>query len=221
MKNRKWQVSTYSTDRQLSRTDLLKMFHGEVAGIRIPRFLTVEQCKVVVERLGKPAKRRSRRYKGNLNIGTVLDIPSHWEFTYQIEDDKAWLPYFNKVGSTTRLRRSLFEGIGDPVDRVVEIFAKAWGAPVRRMSKSGKKLYAGIIRSGAPRLHFDWAPYDLSDYEVVMQAGVNVYLANGKKGGDLRVFRKYGMMKGHPASSGEKIVGNYDLPHTTLFQLVG
>src|SRR5206468_6851821 len=49
--------------------------------------------------------------------------------------------------------------------------------------------------------------------EVVMQAGANVYLSNFEQGGDLKVYRKYGMSPGKKASDGEKVIGNYGLPH--------
>jgi hypothetical protein len=211
-----WDIMTFDREHGLTRHELLQMFHGEVAGIRMPEFLTPDQCATVVARLKGIAKQKARRYKGNLNIGTVLDVPSHWEFTYVIEDSAAWHPYFAKVGPTTRLRRHLFRDIGDPVDRVTEMLAKAWGAPVYRMRKFGKKLYAGLIRSGAPKLHFDWAPWDLGKFEVVMQAGLNIYLANGSTGGDLKVYRTYGMSKGNTLSSNQAVVGNYDLPQALV-----
>jgi len=211
-----WTAINRNSLREITRDDLVKMFQGEVAGIRIPRFLNPVQCDLVMDRL-KKANRNSRQYEGDLNIGTVLDIASHWEFTYRLGDDaKAWDDYFRKVGPTTALRRRLFADVGDPVDYIVEALGRAWGKPVQRMCKFGRKLYTGLVRSGAPRLHFDWAPFDLPAMEVVGQGGVNVYLFNGRTGGDLKVYRKYGMTKGNTEASGEEIVGNYDLPRSSV-----
>jgi hypothetical protein len=214
-----WSESSSKAHQTLKRDDLLRLFHGEVAGIRIPAFLSSEQCHLVVGRLQEVTQRRARQYRGppgGLNIGTVLDIESHWEFMYVLENDAAWKNYFRKVAATTRLRRRLFAGVGDPVDRVAAMLAKAWGAPVGRLRKSGKQLYAGLIRSGVPQLHFDWAPFDIPEREVVMQAGLNIYLHNGRTGGDLKVYRTYGMTRGNTASSGSEVIGNYGLPHSLI-----
>jgi hypothetical protein len=101
------------------------------------------------------------------------------------------------------LRRRLFAEIGDPVERVTDMLGKAWGRPVVRVRKYGKQLYAGLIRSGAPKLHFDWAPWDIPEEEAVMQAGVNIYIANGGSGGDLKIYNIYGMTRGKLASRRE------------------
>jgi len=214
-----WQELTLAKPEEITREHLVKMFQGEVAGIRIPNLLSVEQCEQVVAKLRSGTSSRGRRYRGDLNIGTVLNIPSHWEFAYVLNSEAAWQDYFRKVPAMTRLRRKLFAGIGDPVDRLVNRFGKAWGAGVHRARhpQFGKQLYLGLIRSGAPKLHFDWAPFDLpGGSEVVMQAGANVYLSNFPQGGDLKMYRTLGMNKGHSIASGEKVIGNYDLPHSLV-----
>lgn len=212
-----WSYKTFQRGHVLTRPELLEMFQGEVAGIRIPGFLSSDDCASVVQQLKEKARGRSRQYKGGLNIGTAFDI-NHWEETYIVESERAWHGYFRKVGSTTRLRRQIFRKakVFDPVDQVVQMLAMGWGAPVSRLSKCGKKMYAGMIRSGAPKLHFDNGLFDVGEIEVVGQGGINIYLANGKRGGDLRVYRKYGMTKGNHASSKNVVIGNYDLAHSLV-----
>lgn len=214
-----WQENTLPDLTELTRDQIVAMFQGEVAAIRTPQFLSRAECDTAVNRIKQDTADKARPYEGGLNIGTALNISSHWEFEYRLEDQSAWVDYFKKVGPTTRKRKQLFADIGDPVERIVNIFRNAWGAPVRRARhpEFHRQLYVGLLRTGAPRLHFDWAPYDLPGLkDVVMQAGANVYLANFDVGGDLTVYRQYGMTKGNKESSGEKIVGNYDLSHSLV-----
>jgi hypothetical protein len=216
---RPWAETTIERLKELTRSQIVDMFQGEVAAIRVPKLLTVEQCKRAVKRIHKFTASRARQYEGNLNIGTALSINSHWEFEYQIEKESAWREYFRRVGPTTRLRRTFFVGIGDPVDHIVKVLRKAWAAPVKRALHPtfNRHLYVGLLRTGTPRLHFDWAPYDLPSLkDVVMQAGANVYLSNFRSGGDLTIYRQYGMTKGNKASTGEKVIGNYDIPRSIV-----
>ena len=213
-----WAERSRPSLEEITKSDMIEMLHGHVPGIRVPSLLTREQCAVVVKRIRNASQTSARQYKGDLNIGTPLDIPSHWEFRYMEQPEAAWFDYFRKVGATTKRRHSLFEGIGDPLERIVGAIRKAWGATVQhvRHPKFGWRLYAGLIRSGAPALHFDWAPFDLGLSEMVLQAGANVYLSNFKRGGDLKVYRKYGMSPGDTISSGKPVVGNYDMPHSLV-----
>lgn len=214
-----WQEITLPKLDQITRDQIVAMFQGQAAAIRTPEFLSPAQCKNVVNKIRQVAKKRSRQYETGLNIGTALAIDSHWEFEYTSKGQLAWSDYFKKVGPTTRLRRELFAETGDPVDRVISIFREAWGAPVRRARhpEFNRQLYVGLLRTGAPKLHFDWAPYDFPALkEVVMQAGANIYLSNFNVGGDLTMYRTYGMTKGHKEASGEAVIGNYDIPHSAV-----
>lgn len=217
-KTTQWEERTVHALEEITKSDVIEMLHGHFPGIRVPKLLTREQCALAVKRIRSTAQTKTRQYKGNLNIGTPLNIPSHWEFRYMEQPETAWFDYFRKVSATTKRRRMIFKEIGDPLERVVRAFGKIWGAPVRRARhpKYGWRLYAGLIRSGAPALHFDWAPFDLGLSEIVLQAGANIYLSNFRRGGDLKVYRKYGMRPGHSASSGEPVVGNYDMPHSLV-----
>lgn len=215
-----WKAATLSSPEELNRQILIQTLLAESAGVRIPKLYSPGDCDRVVDKLRDVARARGRHYRSGpncgdaLNIGTVLDIPPHWEFEYVLEDEKAWLSYFPRVGATTRLRKRIFSEIGDPVERLTGIIGRAWGSPVERVRhpKFGRKLYAGIIRSGAPRLHFDNAAFDLPGTEILGQAGANIYLKNFVRGGDLITYRTFGKEKGHKLSSGLTPIGNYDLP---------
>lgn len=214
-----WQEITLPVLDRVTRDQIVAMFQGDVAAIRTPEFLSPAECERAVAKIQQVAEKKARRYEADLNIGTALAIDSHWEFEYTTKPRSAWTNYFKKVGPTTQLRRRLFAESGDPVDRIVRIFREAWGAPVRRARhpKFNRQLYVGLLRTGAPRLHFDWAPYDFPALkEVVMQAGANVYLSNFHVGGDLTLYRTYGMTKGNKEASGAKVIGNYDIPHSLV-----
>jgi hypothetical protein len=214
-----WKERTLSSPEELNKQVLIETLLGESCGIRIPEFYSPESCEHVVSKLRKVAGTKGRRYKagpkngGSLNIGTVLDIPPHWEFEYVLEDENAWLDYFSRVSPTIRLRKRIFSEIGDPVEYVSNMIGKVWGKPVQRVRhpKFKRKLYAGLIRSGAPKLHFDNASFDLPGTEILGQAGANVYLKNFAKGGDLTTYRVFGKDKGFKLSSGMSTIGNYDL----------
>jgi hypothetical protein len=72
-----------------------------------------------------------------------------------------------------KLRREIFEPLGDPVKIVEDLLVKNWpgAVTIARHPQTGQKLYAGIIRSGTPRLHCDWMRWDIPGFEAVMQAG--------------------------------------------------
>lgn len=215
-----WKAQTLASPEGLNQKIIRQTLLAESAGIRIPKLYSPEACERIVGNLQNVARARGRRYKagpdqgGSLNIGTVLDIPPHWEFEYILEDETAWSDYFPRVGPTTRLRKRIFSEIGDPVELVTEMLGRAWGSRIERLRhpKFRRKLYAGIIRSGAPRLHFDNAAFDLPGTEILGQAGANIYLKNFVRGGDLVTYRTFGKEKGHKLNSGLSPVGNYDLP---------
>ena len=214
-----WRELTLSRLSLVTKSDLVRMFQGDVAAMRIPQLLSENECQEVVSKITEVAATKARPYETGLNIGSALDIDSHWEFEYTNKGATAWTEYFKKVGPTTQLRRRLFAELGDPVGQVIRIFRQAWGAPVRRALHPdfNRRLYAGLLRTGTPKLHFDWAPYDFPALkDVVMQAGANIYLSNFVTGGDLTVYRTYGMTKGNKESSGEKVIGNYDMPHSLV-----
>lgn len=214
-----WRELTLPRLERVTRDQIVRMFQGDVAAIRTPEFISPRECEKVVGKITEVAKTKARQYETGLNIGTALDIDSHWEFEYTKKRDSAWVDYFKKVGPTTQLRRRLFAETGDPIGRAVRIFRQAWGAPVRRARHPhfNRSLYVGLLRTGAPKLHFDWAPYDFPALkEVVMQAGANIYLSNFGVGGDLTMYRTYGMSKGNKEGSGEQVIGNYDMPHSLV-----
>ncbi len=54
----------------------------------------------------------------------------------------------------------------------------------------GRRLYAGLIRSGFPELHFDWVEKDLEGYRADSQLGWSLYLDSPNEGGNLRIYKK-------------------------------
>lgn len=211
-----WREQTIDRLEALDRRGLVEMFHGHIPGIRIPALLSPEECARATARI--KSARVGRKYAGALNIGTPLEIPSHWELVYTEENEAAWFTYFRRVGCFTKQRKKIFAGMLDPLDQITLSLGRAWGAPVKRVRHPiyGWRLYAGLIRSGAPRLHFDWAPFDLGLGDLILQAGANLYLSNFAHGGDLRMYRRYGMDLGAHAASGAQVIGNYDLPRVMI-----
>jgi hypothetical protein len=211
----KWTSKNFAQNEQPVRSDFVEMFLGEIPGIQIQEVLPEKACRAIVKKINTFMANKARSYKGDLNIGTVLNFPSHWELEYIKGGKQAWQNYFKKVKTTNQLRKELFSECGDPIFKLQSILRKAWNGPVHvaKHPTYKKDLYAGLIRSGAPRLHFDWGRYDLPGLEIVAQAGANIPLSNFQRDGDLVVYRKLGMERGKDASSGSKVVGNYDLPH--------
>lgn len=174
--------------------------------------MTKSECQIAAENINRETLKISRKYKGiKMNIGTNLDVPSHWEFRYTGAN---WNDYFSKVKPAKALRRKLFSHSPDPITIIIKILRNAWGRAVRiaKHPTYNKEMYAGIIRSGAPKLHFDWAGFDLPGMQIVAQAGANIVISNFKKGGNLLMYQTYGMKEGNTIDSGERVIGNYDLP---------
>jgi hypothetical protein len=206
-----WREKTIETLDEITRSDIIAMFQGKIPGIRVPKSVSQQRCEVAVDRIR--GTHDGRRYLGNLNIGTLLSIPSHWEMGYINASEKAWFEYSRRTSYFTKLRRQPFAGMPDPYDEITRALGRAWGSPLTRLRhpRYGFRLHAGLIRSGAPRLHFDWAPFDLGAHDIVLQGGANLYLANFREGGHLKNYRRYGMNPGATAGSGEKVIGNYGL----------
>lgn len=207
-----WNHVDLRAGEEVSRELLEAVFHGDVPGLRLRGFYSESECRTVVERL-RGLESGSKKYQG-LDLGTVLGIPSHWEFAYTGPPNE-WESYFPLVGPANALRRELFAGLPDPVRAVSELFGEAWShSPVPNAThpRYGREVYAGLVRTGVPKLHCDWARWDFPSLPVVMQAGWNVYLQNPGPGGDLKMYRRLWTHPGEKADSGASRVGNYDLP---------
>lgn len=151
-------------------------------------------------------------------MGTALGIPSHWELAYT-RSDAELNEYFARVHEADELRRLVFAKTGDPLQIIVALLKQAWPGPVMIAihPKTGRQFYAGIIRSGAPKLHFDNARYDVSPpLNCVSQLGLSIHLQSGGSGGHLKVYRGRGKDRGNTVASGRTPVGNYDLPYSSV-----
>jgi hypothetical protein len=205
----------YLTVQELTRESLIETFGGNnIAGVRLPGFLSSEQCAGITEHVRAEEEGRSRAYT-RIDLDAATPIPSHWEIKHNDDDTEAtwYRRYLEKVSVATEARRRL---IGDVAERIVDCLQRAAGVPVTPMTKFGMPMFFGMIRKGAPWLHFDWAPFDINEPKVLGQAGLNLYFNNGSAGGDLKVYRRLGMSKGNTASSGKLPIGNYGLPHSLV-----
>ncbi len=202
-------VDVRSGDR-LTYEVLVGCFRGEVPGIRIPGFYDQPELEAVLTCIEKRVE-SARDYQA-IDLGTVYGVPSHWEFEYTEGD---WDSYWGKADAGEAMRREDFSSVGDPVGTWTALLSAAWPQDVvrARHPSTGRMLYAGLVRSGAPLLHFDRAPFDFPDFgrDVAWQLGINIILREGGCGGDLRVYRQLGMAPGNTADSGESPVGNYGL----------
>jgi hypothetical protein len=203
----------------LDRELLMMVMQGEVSAVRLKNFLRPSEVSAVLENLSTHL-RGAREYSGTASNLTAFPLPSHWEFRYQVDGN--WNDYFSRVAAADELRREVFfSALGeDPLERVADLLAQAWPGRVKRARhpKWGRPMYVGVLRSGCPKLHFDWARYDFEPpLDAAMQAGWSVHLRKGGAvGGELKMYRTYGVAPGNTVTSGRQPVGNYDLPRSLV-----
>jgi hypothetical protein len=208
--NGRWTHLSPTLGEDVTAEMLKAVFHGEVSGLRLERVYTPEELESVARAV--LGERRGVKYEG-LELGSALGVRSHWDYRYTLGRE-AWREYFPKAREAEAARKALFSEVGDPLEVVEATLRRIWPGPVGRMRhpRLGRELFAGMLRTGAPRLHFDWAPFDLEERDVVGQLGWNFYVFNPGPGGDLKMYRTLGLKPGNTRASGLEPVGNYDLP---------
>lgn len=181
----------YDELHELTTDAIEAMFHAEVPGIRIIELYSPEECARALVNL-QELNTQFEKYDA-IELGMQLGPPSHWVYRY---GTKEWgRDYFEEVLEADRRRQAMFDHAQDPVALLEELLRARWPhGPVGRATHPafGRRLFAGAVRAGAPKMHFDWVPYDLRGMRVANQAGGNLYLRNDGPGGDLRVFQKLG-----------------------------
>jgi len=208
-----WPHVALRGSERLRRGHLEALLDGDLSGVTIDGVFSVEACSRT--RASIEERAHGTGYAGNL--GSVLTVPSHWPLKYEQHDDPtAWLSYFENVPSWHALRKQvLVPALGeDPLDVFVALLRSAWNGPVEpaRHPLYGRELYAGIIRSGAPRLHFDYGSYDLG-LSCDGQFGMTLIL-NALPCAVQRNYRVLGAAPGKYAPATP--TGNYDLPRSMV-----
>jgi hypothetical protein len=96
---------------------------------------------------------------------------SAWDYRYNqhgqslSNSSDAWIEYLDGVDDWDSQRAEKFVPFfgTDPNDIVSSIICNATGCPILRAEhpRLGRRMGAGMVRTGVPDPHFDWARYDL------------------------------------------------------------
>ena len=205
----RWTHLTLGHGQTLTAELLMAAFHGDVSALRLPALYGEADMAQVAGKVASSGG--ADRYVG-LDLGSPLGVPTHWELRYT-RNAAGWAEHFAKLRTADLARRRLFAKTGDPAAALVGMLQRVWPGKVSRMRhpRYGRELFFGLLRSGVPELHYDWAPFDLEEPNVVAQLGWNLYVFNPGPGGDLKMYRTMGMTPGNREDSGLEPVGNYGL----------
>ena len=132
-------------------------------------FVRPEACEKAMVSINK---RQSVRYDGPAasTLATGLG-ESAWGARYPgipphaPDSVESWGVYLDSVDQWDADRSSLLKdsfGV-DPIDPIIDVLSMAVGKRIERAvhPRYGRKMGVGLVRKGAPRPHFDYAPYDV------------------------------------------------------------
>lgn len=209
-----WTHLVLATGQSLTYGMLMRAFLGEVSGLLLPKVYS--ECEMRDVASAVLCANEGFEFK-ELGLGSALGMHSHWEYRY-LKSESEWPEYFEAGAKANATRKKLFAKVGDPVEAMLAMLMRAWPGRVSRLRhpRLGRPMHAGMMRTGAPLMHYDWARHDLNDSDVLAQLGWNLYVFNPGPDGDLVMYRKLGEAPGNTAASGAPLVGNYDLPRSEV-----
>lgn len=173
----------------LTRDLLTGLFENTVAVVRVPCFISPDQCELAAKSIlahGIGAYTNVFPPVGKLGI-------SQNEFK---GDLSAKDQYFARVSGAVSERDAVVRDGSQIVQSVIDHVGNIWGtgAAIAVEVDSGLPYFAGIIRViNLALLHFDWAPHDAPNWTIaatVAQLTWNIYLQTGESGGKTRVYRR-------------------------------
>ena len=177
-----------TTAAPLTADRFRRLAHPEdhLVGATITDFVTASACEQAMQRL---SNRKDRLYDGPAaeTLGTSLGI-SAWEARYPGINGKpadgvaSWNEYFNSVPDWDRERREIFTPCfgDDPMDLIENVVANGLGKPVERARhpRYGRRMGAGLVRTGAAKAHWDYAKDDVG-LNAIGHIGVVLVLSTG------------------------------------------
>jgi hypothetical protein len=154
--------SNWSTiDTQLlSRESLHDLLQNKVPDVRVPSFLSGDECQSLVKII-------KTHQIGSYNENVYPPIGSVGITQFDHAKDKTG--YFSKVNNAKALQdRFRKEANIDVVDRVRNLLQQKTGLPVRIAQDNDREYFAGLIRliNKSALLHADYGRYDGPQWEI-------------------------------------------------------
>jgi len=207
---------------------LLSLASNEIGAIQISQFLSSEELAIVVENMRKQsiAWYTNKEHKqGRIGISAT-------EYHHR---DGGKQMYFNLAPQNSVIRDEIFEGIPNPIDRIVKLFSDKYGVSIAtEQSMQNAQYFAGIIRAMGAKstLHYDSAPTQLPGWTVSdseEQFGLVLHLQTATKGGELTVYNRPWVQEDdlHNNDIGQKGTFGFtdgflgDTPHATVVPKAG
>ena len=121
----------------------------------------------------------------DIDLNSYIPIPSHWDVRY---GKPTWQEYCDSIPQAIQRRAEIFRQT-DPLQLASDIIRPAGPRiPNATHPTLGFELYAGLIRSGCPSLHYDWCVEDIENFRAVAQLGWSIYLNTDPAGTQVRVY---------------------------------
>jgi hypothetical protein len=189
-KERVWRVEKLElAESALICSFLLSLASNEIAAIQIPQFLSEEELALVVENMRKQTVAwyaNKENKQGRIGISAT-------EYHYK-EDGKR--TYFDLAPQAAANRDQIFEGIPNPIGRIIKLFSEQYGVSIAtEPSMQDAEYFAGIVRAMGAKstLHFDYAQNQLPGWSVSdteEQFGLVLHLQAATEGGELSVYNR-------------------------------
>ncbi len=228
-KENQWSVAQLGADDSVEVSSLLPALSAnEFAAIQISQFLLSQELEIVIKNLEKKAIQwypNKENQQGRIGISTT-------EYHYKDDGKKK---YFDSAPQASRVRDEIFEGVRNPINRIIELFSRSYITSLAtEPDMQNAQYFAGLIRAMGAKstLHFDYAPNQLPGWSVSdsqEQFGLVLYLQMVAQGGGLTVYNRPWKQEdeGHNNDIGQK--GTYGFtedflnstPHATVMPSAG
>lgn len=192
----------------LTGENLKLLLDDQIPAIRIKGFASPEECQAVVKAM-ETANVKYYKASTDRKIGYIgmAQVEFRWGASKQ--------DYFDAVPSAYEDRDYVFQRSFDPVQRLIDMLAQVWDAPVGIAEEEGfGRYYAGILRfaSGGIALHSDYAPFNSPGYSIGnidSQLGWNLFVEAPESGGVTTIHHA----PWTPEMKGDEPPQSYGLPY--------
>jgi hypothetical protein len=170
----------------LSRELLDAVFENEIAGVRIPQFVSPDACRIGAEAV------KADGFDYYETVDPPLGRIGIAQYDHRMDKPS----YFRLAAAAHETRQRIFAGAGDPVELVIDALGKAWPGKVGLAGEDAYGAYfAGIVRVtvGGIRMHCDWGPQDAPGWlidSVTGQLAWNIFYDVTETGGETTVYER-------------------------------
>ncbi|MEV7069034.1 hypothetical protein AB0N97_40655 [Streptomyces collinus] len=175
---------------RLTRSALVEIFSERVTMVQVGQAFAEKKCRLAVDEITEAG---TGEYDRRLVFPPIAKLgPAVNEF-----DATTALPahYWTEAARAERFWQTTCWG-EELRSLALTAVGQAWGTPVVRMTNSGRRLYAGMVReiNHGTHVHFDDAVHECPELsapvDLIGQIAMNVFLAVPDEGGETHVWRR-------------------------------